>query len=114
MSEQSIFLAALDITDSAERAAYVAAACAGNESLRNEIEALLAAHERPGPFLDEPAVAQMANSGADETRTVVPEVDPNFAETRAPDSVGGVSSEYDVLAHIQPPTRADSLGRLAT
>src|SRR5687768_15454384 len=109
MSEQSIFLAAMDISDPSERSAYIATACAGNDQLRKEIESLLAAHERPGAFLDEPAVAQMSDSGAGETRTVVPG-DPDFIETSVPDSAGGASDE-DVLAFLRPTTRADSLGR---
>jgi serine/threonine protein kinase len=111
MSEQSIFLAALDLSDPAERAAYVAATCGDNAVLRNEIAALLAAHERPGPFLDEPAVAQMTDPGTGETRTMAPGGDPGFAKTRAPDSVG--AGEHDVLAILLPPTRPGSLGRLA-
>ena len=111
MSEQSIFLAALDISDPAERATYLNAACGDNQTLRKEMEALLAAHERPGPFLDAPAVAQMVDSGAGETRTVAAEENPDFAETHTPDSAGG--STEDVLAFLQPPTRAGSLGRLA-
>ena len=115
MSEQSVFLAALDISDPVRRGD-----CGSGRHLRGqprhsgarEIEALLSAHERPGRFLDEPAVAQMADSGAGETRTVAPGTNPDFAETRAPDSVGG-SGEQDVLAFLQPPTRAGSLGRLA-
>jgi hypothetical protein len=110
MSDQSIFLAALDISDPAERSAYLATACAGNDPLRKEVEALLSAHERPGAFLDEPAVAQMSAPGAGETRTVIPgELD--FAETQAPESAGG-ASDNDVLAFLRPPARADSLGRL--
>src|SRR5437016_1366587 len=38
-----------------ERAAFVASACAGDESLRREVESLLAAHEKDGSFIDSPA-----------------------------------------------------------
>jgi serine/threonine protein kinase len=47
-SEQSIFLAALDWPAPAERAAYLDRVCAGNQRLRAEVEALLAAHLRLG------------------------------------------------------------------
>jgi tRNA A-37 threonylcarbamoyl transferase component Bud32 len=60
MTEQTIFLAALEIADPAERAAYVGQACAGDAALRQQVEALLAFHERPDPFLDVPACEQMA------------------------------------------------------
>ncbi len=112
MTEQSIFLAALDISDPVERAVYVAAACAGNEALRNEVASLLAAHERPGPFLDEPAVAQMARPDSAETHSAVRGRERAASETRASEAVGS-SSEADVLAYLNPPTRPGSLGRLA-
>jgi formylglycine-generating enzyme required for sulfatase activity len=113
MSEQSIFLAALDISDPTERAAYVTAACAGNGALQKEVESLLAAHERPGAFLDEPALAQMSGGGTGETRTEVTGGDRDSAETRAPDSSAGARTEYDAIPFLNPPTRAGSLGRLA-
>jgi hypothetical protein len=37
-----------------ERAAFLERACAGDESLRHEVEALLRAHDRLGNFLNEP------------------------------------------------------------
>jgi serine/threonine protein kinase len=60
VSEQTIFLAALEITDSAERSAYLDRATAGDETLRRQVESLLDAHERSGGFLDVPACEQMA------------------------------------------------------
>ena len=36
------------------RAAFLERACAGDENLRKEVEALLAAHERVGNFLENP------------------------------------------------------------
>jgi serine/threonine-protein kinase len=51
---KAVVLAALDRTDPAERAAYVAEACAGDESLRRRVEQLLRSHEAPGPFLGPP------------------------------------------------------------
>src|SRR5262245_56544039 len=58
MTERTIFFAALDITNPADRAAYVQRACAGDAALRRQVDALLAAHERSGDFLDVPAIAQ--------------------------------------------------------
>jgi serine/threonine-protein kinase len=51
---KAVFIAALDKADPAERAAYVAEACAGDESLRRRVEELLGAHEAPGRFLGPP------------------------------------------------------------
>src|SRR4051812_12997594 len=56
-SEKSIFLAAIETTDAAERAALLDGACNGNSALRAEIEALLRAHEKPQILLDVPEPA---------------------------------------------------------
>ncbi|HWQ91051.1 MAG TPA: serine/threonine-protein kinase [Clostridia bacterium] len=44
--EQSLFEAALEINDPAEREAFLTQSCAGNLELRNEVAKLLAAHAR--------------------------------------------------------------------
>ena len=49
---KDIFAEALRLTNPAERAAYVARACAGNPALRREVESLLSAHAQAGDFLD--------------------------------------------------------------
>ena len=45
MNEPSIFLAALDLADPAERSAYLIKACAGDTALLKRVEALFASHE---------------------------------------------------------------------
>ena len=52
MSERSIFIAALEKDDPAERAAYLAQACADDAALRERIERLLKAHEPADSFLE--------------------------------------------------------------
>ena len=52
---EKIFQQALELTGD-ERDAYVAAAAAGDEALRGELEELLSAHQSSGSFLDEPVV----------------------------------------------------------
>ncbi len=97
MNEQSIFLAALEITDAAQRASYLDQACAGDPSLRNQVDALLAAHERSGEFLDVPALKQLAAANsADQTR----------AEHDADD-------EEIELSFLQASSKSGCLGRLA-
>jgi WD40 repeat protein/tRNA A-37 threonylcarbamoyl transferase component Bud32 len=59
MSEQAIFLAALD-KEPAERAAFLDEACAGNETLRHGVETLLRLHAAPHHFLEVPVVEQLA------------------------------------------------------
>jgi tRNA A-37 threonylcarbamoyl transferase component Bud32 len=62
MTERTIFLAALDVSDPAERLAYLDRACAGDAALRTQVEALLAAHAGAGSFLDVPVVQQVADA----------------------------------------------------
>ena len=45
----------MEFSDSIARSAYLNGVCAGNPSLRQEVESLLAAAERAGTFLESPA-----------------------------------------------------------
>jgi serine/threonine protein kinase len=56
MRERSIFAAASDIADPAERARFLDQACADNAALRQHIEELLGEQNRLGDFLDRPPV----------------------------------------------------------
>src|SRR5262245_39037017 len=56
MSERSIFLAAIDIPDAAQRAAYLDQACANDVKLRQHIEELIAAEAKLGSFLGKPHI----------------------------------------------------------
>ena len=51
-----LFHSALE-REPAERAAFLAEACAGDEPLRTEVGKLIAAHEKEGSFIDSPAYA---------------------------------------------------------
>jgi hypothetical protein len=64
VTEEQIFLAALDLPDAAARAAYLNKACGGNTEFRRQVEALLAAHFRSGAFLDVPAAEQVNAASA--------------------------------------------------
>src|SRR5260221_9561028 len=48
----------------AERAAFLEEACAGDESLRKQVEALLAAHDEAGSFIESPAMEVEARGGS--------------------------------------------------
>jgi eukaryotic-like serine/threonine-protein kinase len=105
MNEPSIFLAALDFADPAERSAYLIKACAGDADLLKKIEALLASHEKSGDFLDVPALRQMSDtpglSQALESRTR-DEIDLSYLTPSAkPDSLGtlGHYEIFQVLGH---------------
>ena len=52
---KEVFAAARALPAS-ERQAYLSAACAGNEALRQEVESLLASDERAKSFLESPAL----------------------------------------------------------
>src|SRR5438552_5780959 len=45
-----------------ERSAFLSAACAGDESLRKEVESFIISHEQAGGFIEEPAFEVMAES----------------------------------------------------
>jgi serine/threonine protein kinase len=73
MSERSIFLAALEYA-AAERSAYLDRACAGDQTLRAQVEQLLTAHEQSGSFMCRPAPERLAGHlvagpATDDTRT---------------------------------------------
>ena len=51
--------------DPAERDAFLAAACAGDEAMRQEVESLISAHEQAGDFIESPAFELMADSLGD-------------------------------------------------
>jgi eukaryotic-like serine/threonine-protein kinase len=55
MNEETLFHAALERANLAERAAFLDGACAGMPELRAAVEALLKAHEASGAFLNPPA-----------------------------------------------------------
>src|SRR5262245_7186750 len=66
MTERSVFVAALDLDDPADRAAYLDRACGGDPALRQRVDRLLATFERAGNFLQSPASGLNANVTVDE------------------------------------------------
>jgi serine/threonine protein kinase len=70
-TEQSIFLHAIGLPSPADRAAYLDEVCRDNPTLRAELDALLAAHDRlgsgPPPTGPEPACVDPAESKATES-----------------------------------------------
>jgi serine/threonine protein kinase/tetratricopeptide (TPR) repeat protein len=53
---EEVFQSALDLPQ-AERRAFIAGACAGDDTLREQVEALVAQSEQAGDFIEAPAVA---------------------------------------------------------
>jgi len=110
MTEEQVFLAVLDLADPADRAAYLDRACGGDAEFRRQVEELLAAHFKPGDFLDQPVAEQLAAGSAT----------PNNADTapyanRKEAAVAGekkTDEETNELPFLQPSSRPDSLGRI--
>ncbi len=68
MSERTIFLNALDITDPQQRRRYLAQVCANDAALLANVERLLNAHEAAQGFLEEPPLGvQNAPTGINAT-----------------------------------------------
>jgi hypothetical protein len=55
MSDSGIFKAAVKLPPD-QRAAYLDQACGNNQARRQEVESLLRASDKPGSFLEKPAV----------------------------------------------------------
>jgi serine/threonine protein kinase len=62
MSERDLFIAALQISDLAERSAWLDRECGGDAALRRRIEVLLQALDQAGSLLDHPVVARATNA----------------------------------------------------
>ncbi len=103
MSERDIFTAARAGSDPAARVVYLAEACGGDTELRQRVERLLRADDSPDSLLDVPAVAAVDRSPA-EPRAF----EPNTLADIPPEE----DSEDEALSFLEPPGRADSLGRL--
>jgi hypothetical protein len=56
VDERDIFHAVVELTDAAERAAYLEKVCAGNASLKRHVEDMLHVYPELGRFLESPAI----------------------------------------------------------
>ncbi len=109
MTEEEVFLAALDLADPGARGEYLERTCRGDAAFRQQVEELLAAHFKEGAFLDEPIGAQMGDGRLP--------VDADSLVTRVANRGGGTdknpaAEEPCDLSFLLPPTRTDSLGRI--
>ncbi|HEV2248165.1 MAG TPA: serine/threonine-protein kinase, partial [Terriglobia bacterium] len=125
---ERIYHAALEREKSA-RAAFVAKACAGDETLRREVEFLLSQDEQAGSFLESPAIEVMAESLAEDERLTDPakpgvEIGAMIAHYRLTERIGegGMGEVYrardtklqrDVALKILPETMAQDAQRMA-
>ena len=90
---EELFHAALDC-DEAQRAAFLAKACSGDDDLRHRVESLLARHKNSGDFLETPALKLAAKELADDQVQASP---PREVEPRL---LGKTVSRYLVLEKL--------------
>jgi serine/threonine protein kinase/Leucine-rich repeat (LRR) protein len=113
-SPESIFFAALEKTDPAERAAYLDQACRGDDDLRRRVERLLKAHPQVGSFLDQPVADKLAGeaiaSGEGTARAGAQPVHDQLNETRS--EAHGASAAADVPDFLAPSQKPGSLARV--
>jgi formylglycine-generating enzyme required for sulfatase activity/serine/threonine protein kinase len=114
MAEETIFANALKETDPTQRRAYLDQACAGNASLRREVEALLHAHEKAGGILDRPAVKQLEAGPATHRTAPEDQTIPPHVPGKAPGRIEAKSSagQGEDLSFLAPPAKSGHLGRL--
>ena len=90
MSEETLFIAALEFADPAERTAFLDRACSGIPDLRARMDNLLAWHAQAGSFLaNSPALLPTGVPGA-----------PGRDSARAAHAAGGVVGPYELVEVI--------------
>ncbi len=108
MTEEQVFLAALELANPADRIAYLNKVCGGDVEFRSQVEDLLAAHFRSGPFLDEPLGQQLAAGAA----TPINENTLSLRGKPEGDAVADAKNQEPDLHFLQPSARANALGRI--
>lgn len=111
MTEEQIFLAALELPDVRRRTAYLDSVCGTDAALRRHMEELLAAHFKSGAFLDEPLGRQLGSDSANSNYAETVLTSSSSAEVAVANEKG-TEQDSDELPFLSPSTRADSLGRI--
>jgi hypothetical protein len=101
MTERSIFLEALDISDATQRSAFLDSACAGDTAQRQRVESLLKSHAQAGDFPGKLGPERVAEELAQHA--------PDNETQAAPSGSDSESQELDFLTPIEKP---GVLGRL--
>lgn len=104
MTERTIFLGAIEIADPTARLAFLDQACAGDATLRSQVEELLKSHGSDSSFPECSAMVQN-----DVASTLVPQVAAPDDEVKAEQT----QDNSDFLRYLQPSSRPGWLGRLA-
>src|SRR5438105_4142423 len=71
---EEVFQSALDLPR-AERRGFIAGACAGDDTLREQVEALINQYEQAGDFIEAPAVAVAGLTGVPALTTTLDEAE---------------------------------------
>ncbi len=111
MSEETVFLAALEHKSPAERAAFLDTACAGDVALRQRVEALLSSHADPDSFLDIPAVVRQAEGTDEPAQTVDPPASSGKDDMRTASAVGLAPTDQ-THTFLGPASKPGTLGWL--
>lgn len=113
MTEEQIFLAALELPSKEYRSAYLDSACGADAELRRQVDELLAAHFRSGEFLNESVGQQLGTTPiahVDETIVVARRSDE--AAMAGPADQDPAADDTSGLDFLQPSSRPDSLGQI--
>ena len=112
MTERAIFEAAIEITNTVQREAFLNEACAGDTGLRERLDVLLASHGKASQFLSVPAVEQIQPS-SDEASSQTTMM-PKSGTPQAPEEDDGDSERNAGLdvSFLQPSSKPGSIGLL--
>jgi hypothetical protein len=105
---QAVFLAAVEFQDPADRAALLERECSADSALRQRVDALLRAHDRPDSDLDQPLVGPIKRSEGDGNG---PDADVTF--DRSPVQSGATAAATD-QPPLPPPWKAPAPGSAPT
>ncbi|HEY7311294.1 MAG TPA: protein kinase [Gemmataceae bacterium] len=111
MTEEQVFLAALELTGPADRTAYLDKACGGDVAFRRQVEELLTAHFKTGEFLDQPLGNQIGAGWSMPISDNTVSVHTNQGSDAVADETKPDEEPND-LYFLQPSTFPDSLGRI--
>lgn len=132
MTDDDIFIKAIEFPDAADRNRYLDVACDGNESQKARVASLLRAHEESSRFLTTPAMSELraqvqeirdshleseqdkgSSVAAEETTIQSAELRNQQRGASEPEDDDQETVEEEFKKYLSPSTRPNWLGRLA-